>query len=190
MVKMFTSKIVVAVLVASLAMPLMLSRTAAAADGPKNAITVNPLGFIGWGPDIEYERMMGGNGALAIRGKFGGWSLGDWSNSALGGGISYRWFLQEENYASGLWVGPSVDILSITSEFLDEDAVTSMIYSIYGQLGYKWLMGKKIAFVISPYINLGYNMGELSVTTSTGVDETASFNGIAFGIGLAIGLAF
>lgn len=48
-----------------------------------NSITVNPLGFVGWGPDIEYEAVMDPGSALAIRAKFGGWSLGDWSNTAI-----------------------------------------------------------------------------------------------------------
>lgn len=188
--KVFASKMIVALLVVGLAMPLALSRTAAAGDGLGTAITVNPLGFIGWGPDVELELMISESNALAIRGKFGGWSIGDWKNSTLGGGVAYRWFLQEENYAKGLWVGPMFELLSLTTEFGDNDAVSTMIYSFNFQLGYKWVLGKKVGFVISPYVNLGYNMGDIAVNDIFGVSQTQDFSGVNFGLGMAVGVAF
>jgi hypothetical protein len=159
--------------------------------GPKNSITLNPLGFIGWGPDIEYEGVMSPSTALALRVKFGGWTIGDWTTSSFGGGASYRFFLQPENPAPrGLWVSPSVDVLSVTSKVKDGGSGSSMIYSIYGQLGYKWLFGETIAFILSPYMNLGYNVGSVSATDSLGASTSVDFSGFLFGIGLAIGIAF
>lgn len=151
-----------------------------------NSITVNPLGFVGWGPDIEYEAVMDPGSALAIRAKFGGWSLGDWSNTAIGGGLSWRFFLNDELKAPrGLWVGPAVDLLNVTAGYQNEPGVSTLFTSIYGQLGYKWVFGQKIGFVLSPYINLGYSMGSITV-----LDNTLSANGFLFGLGLAIGVAF
>ncbi len=179
------SRMLPLVLALCLTIPMALSRTAAA-EGPSNSITINPLGFVGWGPDIEYQGVINPGSAFALRLKVGGWGIGDWSNTALGGGASWRFFLQEENPAPrGLWVGPAVDVLSVTSKYQDYDAVTSMIYSIYGQLGYSWLFGKKVAFVLSPFLNLGFSSGSISVA-----DNNLNFSGFLFGIGLAIGVAF
>jgi hypothetical protein len=152
-----------------------------------NSITVNPLGFVGWGPDIEYEAVVGPASALALRAKVGGWSINEWSNTALGGGVGWRFFLDEDQKAPrGLWVGPTFDVLNVTSKYQDEEPVSALFYAIYGQLGYKWIFGKKVGFVLSPFINLGYSMGE--ITNSVG--DTLSLNGLYFGVGLAIGVAF
>lgn len=181
----FAKRLLFGLLVFTLMVPAAVSTTAAA-EGQSSVITINPLGFVGWGPDIEYLAVLNPGTGLAVRGKFGGWSIGDWTNTAVGGGASLRFFLQEENPApAGLWVGPAFDVLSITSEYAGSDTATSMLYSIYGQLGYSWLFGKKVAFVLSPYLNLGYSMGEVSVA-----DNSLSFNGFMFGIGLGIGVAF
>ncbi|MEW6515277.1 MAG: hypothetical protein AB1439_00035 [candidate division FCPU426 bacterium] len=171
---------------------LMAAGMASAAHAEISSnITVNPLGFIGWGPDIEFETAMGDTNALAVRGKFGGWTLGDWTTTSVGGGLSWRFYLNDDLKAPrGLYVGPSVDILSVTSSIKDGGSGTSMIYSIYGQLGYKWIFGQKVGFVLSPYINLGYNMGSVSATNSLGDSDSVSFSGFLFGLGLAIGIGF
>lgn len=84
-----------------------------------------------------------------------------------------------------MWVGPAVDLLNVTAGYQNEPGVSTLFTSIYGQLGYKWVFGQKIGFVLSPYINLGYSMGSITV-----LDNTLSANGFLFGLGLAIGVAF
>lgn len=149
-------------------------------------ITVNPLGFVGWGPDIEFETAIGDTSALAIRGKIGGWTLGDWKNTSYGGGLSWRFYLNDELKAPrGLFVGPAVDVLSVTSSYQDGDSANAMFTSIYCQLGYKWIFGQKVGFVLAPFLNLGYSMGSLSVG-----DNTLDANGFLFGLGLALGIGF
>lgn len=172
-----------------LLIPAMISRPAAATDGEShigNSITINPLGFVGFGPDIEYERVLGSSMAFALRGKFGEFTLGDWSLTSVGGGFGLRFFPQEENPAPrGLWVGPTVDVFQLSGGFKGQPQTKSMFYDVYAQLGYKWLLGRSVAFVLSPYIKLGYESGTLD---SGG--ENFKVSGMLFGLGLDIGIAF
>jgi hypothetical protein len=189
---MFGKKVGIVAMTLTLIFPLAFMGSIGQAEenvpvsGPTSDITINPLGFIGWGPDIEFEHAFGPTFALALRGKFGGFTIGDWKNSSLGGGASLRFYLQEECPAPrGLFIGPGFDVLNVTSQYGDGDKVSSRISSVFGQMGYRWLFGKKTAFVLSPYINMGYTMGSIKWT-----DQTLDLTGLLFGIGLAIGVAF
>lgn len=164
----------------------VLAISGPATAGPSNDITINPLGFIGWGPDIEYEGALTPGMALALRAKVGGWTFGDWKNNTVGGGISWRFYLQEENPApKGLWIGPGFETIRITSQIRDSDISSTMINSAYGELGYRWLFGEKVAFVLAPYIKMGYNVGKVTI-----LDETLDLTGLLFGIALSVGVAF
>ncbi len=188
--KTFAGKLLVFALVIGMAMPLALSRSVAAEEGPTTSISVNPFGFIGWGPDIEFETLLTGNGALVVRGKYSSWSLGDWTNTGLGGGIGWRWYPNSVNSAKGLWIGPSFNYLNITAEYQDVEPVSSGIMSFLLQFGYKWVLGSPTGFVLSPYIDLGYGSGKIKTTDIFDNEQTLEFSGVAFGLGLAVGISF
>lgn len=168
------------------ALGLALATAGPAAANPSNDITVNPLGFIGWGPDIEYERAITSGMALALHAKVGGWSLGDWTNNTVGGGISWRFYLQKENQApKGLWIGPGFETVRVSSKLRESDVTSNILHSGYAELGYRWLFGEEVAFTLAPFIKLGYNYGKVTV-----LNETLDFTGLLFGTGLAVGVAF
>ncbi|MBN1596494.1 DUF3575 domain-containing protein [candidate division FCPU426 bacterium] len=162
----------------------MMVAGAAQAAVPKNNITVQPIGFLFGNGNLEYEAALGDTTAIAGRINYSAWNIGDWSTSAIGGGLSYRFFPVSKQAPRGFWVGPGADILIISSTY-EDDTASSTFISVGGDLGYKWIWGEEVGFVLCPSISLRYVSGSLSVG-----DNELPFGGFGFGLGLALGLAF
>jgi len=151
---------------------------------PKNSLTVQPIGFLFGNGNLEYEGVISESNAIAGRINYSSWNIGDWNTSAIGGGLSYRFFPTSQEAPKGFWFGPGGDILIMTSTYNNETASSTFI-SIGGEAGYKWVWGEEIAFVLSPSLNLRYIAGSLEIG-----DSNLPFGGLTFGLGLAVGIAF
>lgn len=152
---------------------------------PDNSLTLQPVGLLFGIGNVEYENLLSDTNAIAARINFFNWGLGDWNTSGIGAGVSYRFFpLHQEQAPRGLWYGPAVDILNVSSTF-EGASGSSLFVSILGEVGYKWLFGREIALVVSPFLNLGYTIGSLQIG-----DSSLPWGGLTFNLGLSAGVAF
>lgn len=64
-------------------------------NAQENAIKVNPLAVLGGTDLISYERALGENSSAIISGAVGGYNLGGFKYSSVGGGAQYRYYFEE-----------------------------------------------------------------------------------------------
>jgi hypothetical protein len=172
-------------LLACLLFTLGVFLAAAAHATPRHSITVQPIGLLFGIGNVEYEGMISNNNAWAARLDFFSLGLGDWNTSGIGVGASYRFFpIKKIRAPRGLWFGPAVDIMNVSSKYLGQTNGSAFV-SILGEIGYKWLFGNEVAFVVSPFADLGYTVGSLRIG-----DSTLPWGGFTFGLGCSIGIAF
>jgi len=141
----------------------------------KKFIGVNPLGLF-WGVlNIQYEFHYDKDNSIAIRGNFVGYSIGSFSNNALGAGASYRWY-HDKKPIIGLFYGPSVDLLIWTAEEKNKtlpETHQSLFLGLGGEVGYKWNFNQ---FGVELYGGLRYYLGHISNLNFGGASLIAGVN--------------
>jgi len=155
---------------------------------PQSSVTVNPIGLAYGIANLEYEHLLGADTAGAARVNFFSRGLGDFNANAIGFGASYRWFAPlgtTEAAPRGLWYGPSVDYLQVNAKFAGDNS-TSSFFQVSGDIGYKWILAETANLVLSPFAQLGYMLGSLSVANNN-LDYGNRF---VINVGLSVGLAF
>lgn len=187
MITLLKRALAAAVLLAvSFTVPLA-AQAAQAATPFKNSVTFQPIGLAYGTANLEYERVLSPTTAGAVRVDFFSRGLGDFTATALGFGGSYRWFtsLANEKAPRGLWYGPAVDYLQVNAKFAGDNA-TSSFFQVAAELGYKWIFGDNPGIIVSPFAQLGYNFGSLSVAGNN-LDYG---NRLIANVGVSVGLAF
>jgi len=173
-----------ALLLASLFVSSPASATPSA--GPKNTLTVNPIGLLLGGLSLEYER-------AASPGM--SWYIGPsyWGLSFSGGSLD-GWGLEKYDLSGGLrlfpggrspggfYIGPtaSVGVATVSSPSSSSSATT---WSLGAGLGYTWLVGD--VFDISLGLGAAYMEAEAEVE-----GRTEGSSGIWPSLRFAIGPAF
>ena len=150
-----------------------------------HSVTAQPLGMIFSIGNLEYERVLTPETAGAVRLDFFSRAVGDWDASGIGAGASYRHFpMRRKSAPEGLWFGPGADVLFVGGAYGGEEGA-ALFMTIFGEIGYKWILGEDPAFVVSPFAALGYIAGDLRLG-----DIRLPFGGMNFGLGVSLGVAF
>jgi len=166
---------------------------------PFNVISINPLELIVGLADGQYELRLNEASTLCIRGNYWGFKLGDWSYTAFGGGLAYRWYFKN-NAPDGVYGGAVLGIASASSKYDNtyyEGSASIMAISPGLEFGNQWVWDSGFAF------DLGISASYSTFTPvtvklkdkTTGLDSNVSstvngFSGIGYGLRLALGYAF
>lgn len=134
------------------------------------------FGFIFGRLNAQYEWALSAENSVAVRGNFVNTTIGDYDNSALGFGGSYRWYFSKRAI-EGFFAMGSADLLFWNAKTSLSDESATFI-GITGEAGYKWNLG---GFTIDLSGGLGYYAGEIS-----GLD----FGGVLPTVGLNLGYAW
>lgn len=167
-------------IVVALAM-ISISASADYTTNKTSVISVDPLDLINAGRiNAIYETKFGNaNNSLTINGSYWSWSE---YGSAIGAGVSYRWYLdpfkEGKKALNGLSLGPRLDYYYWTWDFFA--GYSDYSYStlaIGGEVNYKWVFDNQ--WVVEPNIKFG-----IPILKESGGSYTS------YGFGLNLGYAF
>jgi len=165
---------------------LFCTLAAAAHAAPKNSLTLEPVGLYWNIGNVELEHLFERRSAWAFRANYSNYHSADWIAPGLGGGASFRYFpLPRLRAPRGLWFGPAADVLVTNVEHRNRIA-TGVLTGLGAEIGYKWLFGRKVAFVVSPFAKAQYWFGDIAVDR----DPYPAFHGLHTYLGVSIGFAF
>ncbi len=153
---------------------------------PRNSLTVEPLGLYFGMANVEFEHVYERKMAYAFRANYIDRSTLDWTANGVGGGASLRYFpISRLRAPKGLWFGPAVDFTQSTFHYHNQTA-TALLYAVGADIGYKFLFGHSIGFVISPFASVRYWGGGAALD---GVNYP-NVRQATLGAGVSVGLAF
>jgi hypothetical protein len=164
----------------------LVGGTLTAGAYPRNSLTVEPLGLYFGEANVEFEHVYERQMAYAFRANFVDSTVPDWTGNGVGVGASLRFFPIAHLHApKGLWFGPSVDATTTTFTYHEQTA-TALAWGVGGDIGYKFLFGHSLAFVISPFASVRYWGGSSTLDGA----QYPRLHGATVGLGASVGLAF
>jgi hypothetical protein len=175
-------------------LPMERSKLRGASNKIKNDITNEPLGLLAGTATLRYERMISRNTSLVAGLKFA-WlanynmSTGDQIRTIIGAEGAFRFFPLEKFCAPrGLWFGPTVEFIN---SYYNEAGKSLMNVNMLAEVGWKFISGDRVGFVVSPYIGVGYSwgMGGPIMNRYNG-DLLAPYSGLTAVIGCELGMGF
>lgn len=149
----------------------------------RNALTLNPFGLFIGTLNAQYENALSGENSFTVRASAIMRTISSHDVSAFGLGGSYRWYLPPNRAITGIWVGPSADLLFLKWKYSRGD-VSSTFFNIGGEIGYKWIFEQ---YVVEPYLSLGLSLGKVE---SEDGKSLAYGNGIIYSVGLSLGYSW
>lgn len=158
------------------------------AEGPKNVVSLQPLGLAIGLANIEFEHAFAPKASFAVRGdamylRAESESEDDVRLTGFGGGGSLR-FYPLASAPKRAYAGIDVDVIHVSGENEEtEEEGTATFFTVGGVIGWKWLIAD--AFAIGLDIGTMYFAGSLDVG-----DDDVGLAGLRPIAHLYIGLAF
>lgn len=153
------------------------------AGGPKNVVSLQPLGLAIGLANVEYERAFAPKASFAVRGDAIYLRSGDFRLSGYGGGGSLR-FYPLTSAPKRAYAGLDFDIIQVNAKEEDtEEEGSATFFAIGAVIGWKWLISD--AFAIALDIGTMYFAGSLEVE-----EEDVGLAGLRPMSHFYIGLAF
>lgn len=149
---------------------IILAGGVAFSAAPSKVIKLNPFGFILGVYNADYEMVTSNKSSLVISGLLMRYAVGSDSLTALGGGLSYRYYTRGDA-PKGFYVGPSASI-AFANANINAASASALVFGVGGVAGHQWISDSGFVFDL-----------QASVSAASG-------GTIAPGFGLSLGYAW